>query len=156
VSNLLLKELTIDIAPDAHERILDLAKLAADGRETGGILLGRGPKNDVIAVEVAGDPGPNAKRQPDFFLRDLEHARSLAAIHWKESRAVWVGEWHTHLNGDPRPSPTDLATYAGHLQAGALDFEAFVSVIVLPGPNDSWADARLFPWVLSVTDSLGK
>ena len=41
-----------------------------DGREIGGILLGRGPDDDgVIEIVEAGDPGPNADRRNDFFLR---------------------------------------------------------------------------------------
>lgn len=151
-----MTELVVAITPNAREEILAHAQQAADGRETGGILLGRGPEDSVITVEVAGDAGPNAIRRPDFFLRDLDHARALAATHWKASQAVWVGEWHTHLNGDSRPSAADLETYARHLQSAPLDFEAFVSVIVLPGREQSWIQARLFSWVLSVGSGTGE
>lgn len=93
-----------------------LAPESADGRETGGILLGRGPDADgVVRVEIAGDAGPRADRRPDFFLRDLSHARELADGAWKRSRAVWVGEWHTHPTGGPEPSAT-----AGDLQPPAI------------------------------------
>jgi integrative and conjugative element protein (TIGR02256 family) len=103
----------IDIAPEARSAIMRLSPESADGSETGGILLGRGPDADgVVRVEIAGEPGPRAERRPDFFLRDLEHARGLAARAWQETGAVWIGEWHTHPMGGARPSATDLGTYA--------------------------------------------
>lgn len=132
-----------------------LAGQSADGRETGGILLGHGPDaGGLIRVTEAGDPGPAARREPGFFLRDLGHAQSLAAAAWERSKAVWVGEWHTHPHGDPQPSSTDLSTYAGLLLSAGLEFEAFVSVIAIPEPD--WKRPLIFGWVLVVSEgSLG-
>jgi integrative and conjugative element protein (TIGR02256 family) len=149
-----LKEVLVELTRDARCSIGHHAELAADGKETGGILLGRGPDDGIVTVEFAGDPGPEARRRSDFFLRDLDHARALAAEQWKRSKAVWIGEWHTHLTGDPRPSPADLATYSRHLRATALGFDVFVSVIVVPAPDGCWTRGRLFPWVISAPDGL--
>jgi integrative and conjugative element protein (TIGR02256 family) len=141
----------VRIADAARETIMRLAPESADGRETGGILLGRGPGNDgVVHVEIAGDPGPHAIRRPDFFLRDLEHARMLAEEAWERSRAIWVGEWHTHPVGGPEPSATDLGTYANLLTAAALEFEVFASIIAVPGASAGWNDPRLCPWLLQI------
>ena len=130
-----------------------MARESADGRETGGILLGRGPDEDgVVQVERAGDPGPNARREPGFFLRDLEHAQRLAEAAWDQRKAIWVGEWHTHLHGDPRPSATDLATYASLLAAADLHFEVFVSIIAVPDAERHWEEPWLAPWLLAISD----
>jgi len=138
---------SVKILPEVEQRIRELAAGSEDGRETGGILLGRGPDGDgVITVEQAGDPGPSAKRRPDFFLRDLDHARELAAAAWDNGEAVWVGEWHTHPTGPPTPSNRDLVTFAGLLADPELAFAAFVSIIVVPDPD--WASSRLLTWVL--------
>jgi integrative and conjugative element protein (TIGR02256 family) len=139
---------SVDIRPEAAARISDLAGASADGVETGGILLGRGPDaNGVIVVEDAGDAGPKADRRPDFFLRDLAHAQRLAAEAWERDKAIWVGEWHTHPKGPIQPSPRDLSTYVALMTDTALEFKAFVSIIVIPDPD--WSSPRLLPWVLA-------
>lgn len=139
-----------EIRPEAANRIMKLAAVSTDGRETGGILLGRGPDaNGLIIIEEAGDPGPDADRRPDYFLRDLAHAQRLAAAAWERDKAVWVGEWHTHPKGPIHPSARDLDTYAGLMTDTSLDFRAFVSIIVVPDPD--WARPRLVPWMLAPT-----
>jgi len=145
------------VEPEIEQRIKTLAAESGDGKETGGILLGHGPSNDgLIRVTNAGDAGPNAKRRRNFFLRDLQHAKQLAVAAWEDSRAIWVGEWHTHLSGDPRPSSSDLATYARLLLAADLDFESFVSIIATPDPEHEWGQPQLTPWLLSVAEIAGR
>ena len=142
-----------EITPIVEDQVLQMARQSADGCETGGILLGRGPDaKGLVCIDEAGDPGPGAKRRPGFFLRDLDHAQKLAAAAWARSKSIWVGEWHTHPHGDPRPSPTDLSTYAGLLLSAGLEFEAFVSLIAIPDPAHGWDRPLLYRWVLAVTD----
>jgi integrative and conjugative element protein (TIGR02256 family) len=154
---MLTVNLRVEITPSVEDRVMQMAGQSADGRETGGILLGCGPDAaGLIRVEEAGDPGSGAKREPGFFLRDLDHAQQLAAAAWVRSKSIWVGEWHTHPHGDPRPSPTDLSTYAGLLRTAGLEFEAFVSLIAIPDPDRGWDRPPLYSWVLAVSDgSLG-
>ncbi|MDQ1684999.1 MAG: hypothetical protein QOC82_1736 [Frankiaceae bacterium] len=64
---------SVVLSAAAHESIREHAPESADGRETGGILLGH-LRGDVANVEHAGDAGPKAVRTPTFFLRDLRHA----------------------------------------------------------------------------------
>lgn len=138
----------VEIHPEAAAHIAKLAAESADSSETGGILLGRGPDTaGLIVVEQAGEPGPNADRRPNYFLRDLAHAQHLAGEAWERHKAVWVGEWHTHPNGLIQPSPRDLGTYVGLMADPALEFIAFVSIIVVPDPD--WTSPRLLPWVLA-------
>lgn len=145
--------MSIALDPAVGDAIKAMARESTDGRETGGILLGRGPNEDgVVRVEWAGDPGPKARREPGFFLRDLEHAQRLADEAWDESKAIWVGEWHTHVHGGPRPSGTDLATYASLLAAAELQFDVFVSIIAVPGAERGWEEPRLAPWLLAISE----
>ncbi len=99
--------------------------------ETGGILLGRemAPAAET-RIDMAGGPGPLAARGPRSFSRDLGHAQQLAAEAWRESGALWVGDWHTHPDSEPVPSPVDLRSYAAHLADPELDFQRFVSIVV--------------------------
>jgi integrative and conjugative element protein (TIGR02256 family) len=145
---------SIEIGQAAQADILRLAAGSQDGRETGGILLGRGPDADgVVHVEVAGAAGPRAERRSDFFLRDLNHARLLAEKAWKASRAVWVGEWHTHPRGGNRPSRADLSTYLRLLAASELQFELFVSIIVTAHAVHGWTKPQLWPWLLELHET---
>lgn len=138
----------LDLRPVAVDVISRLAPESADGRETGGILLGHGPDSaGLIVIDQAGDPGPNAERRPDFFLRDLAHAQFLAREAWSDREAVWVGDWHTHPISGAHPSDRDLRTYSGLLAAAELSFQVFVSIIVIPDPAEGWAQPHLFPWI---------
>jgi integrative and conjugative element protein (TIGR02256 family) len=140
----------LEVQPAAVETITTLAPESADGRETGGILLGRGPLPDgLIVIEQAGDAGPEAIRRPDFFLRDRAYAESLALSAWNDRQAVWVGDWHTHPAGGPHPSHRDLRTYAGLLAAAELEFLVFVSIIVVPDEAGGWRAPQLYPWLLN-------
>jgi integrative and conjugative element protein (TIGR02256 family) len=141
----------IEIATAAYATMMHLAHESSDGLETGGILLGRGPdEHGVIRIESAGDRGPNAERRVDYFLRDLEHAKVLAAMAWERSRAIWVGEWHTHPKGPPEPSSSDLATYHGLLSRAELQFESFVSIILTPDKELGWRRPRMTRWLLEM------
>jgi len=107
----------------------EIAAVDKDGLETGGILLGHDDGSN-IRIAVAGDPGPNAVRTADRFLRDREHAQRIATDAWESGRAQWVGEWHTHPNTAPVPSDIDLASYMNHLADDELGFTRFVSIII--------------------------
>lgn len=145
--------ISLSISTQAHDAIVALAAESADGLETGGILLGRGPDGDGgLVVERAGDAGPDAVRRRDYFMRDNEHARALAASAWEDHEFIWVGEWHTHPHGDPAPSSLDVDTYVKHLTDNDLNFTAFVSIVVIPGVDGNWQEPRLNSYILYVTD----
>lgn len=140
----------LQLQPAAVQTILRLAAESSDGRETGGILIGRGPDDDgVIIVDEAGGPGPDAIRRADFFLRDRGHAQALADAAWADRKAVWVGDWHTHPTGGPTPSSRDLRTYRGLLVAAELSFDVFLSIIVVPDEARGWERPQLHAWWLT-------
>lgn len=138
----------VKIPEPAVERIARLAGASADGRETGGILLGHEPGQDgLISVSHVGDSGPAAERRPDFFLRDLHHARRLAARAWLADGSEWIGEWHTHPTGGPEPSLRDLQTY-DRILTGTPACQVFLAVILTPAPDCGWSDPRVNRWLI--------
>ena len=144
----------IDLALSAlaEERIAQLARDSVDGRETGGILLGHDVTVSRLEVIAAGEAGPHAERRRDFFRRDLNAAARFAADMWASRRMVWVGEWHTHLNGWHAPSHLDLETYRRFLADPSLGFDVFVALIVVATDGD-WRDVQIVPWLV-YSDSL--
>jgi len=113
------------------------ARASADGRETGGILLGA-DDGERVDVRHAGGPGPDADRSTTGFRRDLIHAQQLAIDAWATDGSVWVGEWHTHPCSPVRPSDTDLATYYRFLDDPTLGFQRLCAIIVAPAAPPDW------------------
>lgn len=124
------------------------APASADGRETGGVLLGH-DTGDRISVTVAGGPGPDADRRSDGFLRDLVHAQHLGDQAYDHDGSVWLGEWHTHPTGPPSPSPIDVGTYERLLADSDLGFERLLSLIVTPCVIHGWSETHVHGWLVT-------
>jgi integrative and conjugative element protein (TIGR02256 family) len=79
--------------------------------ETGGALFGYETDDDVV-IACAYGPGPRAKHRRTTFEPHPATTQSLIDAIWKESEARYryVGSWHSHPGGIPRPSPTDVHT----------------------------------------------
>lgn len=138
------------LSPDASAVIFAESLASADRLETGGILLGHDHESrELMEVTRAGDPGPGARRERRRFLRDLEHAQELADIAYEEDGSVWLGEWHTHPNESPLPSPRDLSTYLKLLGDPSLDFTRFASIIVTADSEEQWDAPIMWPWIVT-------
>jgi integrative and conjugative element protein (TIGR02256 family) len=133
------------LVPAAAASITAEAARSSDGNETGGIVLGRVHADGTAQVRCAGGPGPAAVRTPVFFLRDLGHARRIAAAEYARSGSVWIGDWHTHLRSGPVPSSRDMLTYGDLLTDRDLDFDAFLALIVCSGPL-GWTRSQICGW----------
>jgi integrative and conjugative element protein (TIGR02256 family) len=140
----------ITLTRAAANTIAAEAPVSADGKETGGILLGHDRSNvatTAVHVTTAGDPGPNADRRGDRFLRDLRHARTLADDAYASDRSVWIGEWHTHPSGSLAPSTIDLETYERLLRNPELNFQWIASLIVVPCYVHGWTEPTIAAWI---------
>jgi integrative and conjugative element protein (TIGR02256 family) len=139
---------SVRLSARALAAIATHATVSADGRETGGILLGfdESELGEMLVME-AGDPGPNAERRPDFFNRDLAHAQRLADEAHATTSSDWIGEWHTHPGGALAPSRTDLRTYRSFLRDSELGFSVFLALIVGPG-DEGWTKPRARAWLI--------
>lgn len=138
------------LSAEAAVSIAREAPASADGRETGGVLLGH-EFDERLVVTVAGDPGPKADRRADGFVRDLSHAQRLGDDAYDRDGSIWIGEWHTHPGGPITPSPTDLKTYAQLLSDDDLGFERVLSLIVTQCPFHGWEETSVTAWVVDRT-----
>ncbi|MFE9748313.1 Mov34/MPN/PAD-1 family protein [Saccharothrix saharensis] len=136
----------IVLTPDSARTVQHTAAEADDGAETGGILLGRVDRDGSAHVRHAGTPGPAAIRAPDYFLRDLAHARLLADAAFRADGSIWIGEWHTHLRSDAVPSPLDVHTYLTLLSDPVLAFDVVIAIVVGPLFPTSTAATRATGW----------
>jgi integrative and conjugative element protein (TIGR02256 family) len=112
--------------------------------ESGGILIGsyRGPH-----MEITGFTKPAKKdlRQPYRFVKQDPRHQRAATRAWlaSDGKDTYIGEWHTHPLGGPKPSTIDAATWRGLV---ATTKRTMIFVIVAP---DGWAlfrSQRRFIW----------
>ncbi|MDF2449445.1 MAG: Uncharacterized protein K0R26_1949 [Bacteroidota bacterium] len=101
--------------------------------ETGGVLIGR-IQDGVAIIEKATNGGPNATHKEFFFQADPNYVDMIIDMEFANSdgKNVYLGEWHTHPQTHPQPSPKDLRSldeiadtseeFAILLILGAIDF----------------------------------
>jgi integrative and conjugative element protein (TIGR02256 family) len=135
----------VRLSPAAARSIRREAEASADGRETGGILLGF-YSDEVPVITEAGGPGPKAYRSASYFRRDLDYAEQLADAAYRLDGSEWIGDWHTHPLGGGCPSGTDLSGYRSILRADP-SLRAFLAVIVVRS-DEGWKEPQLSPWLI--------
>lgn len=76
----------------ALDQLKSAALQAADGLETGGLLMGAGGEmGEDFLVRHCGGPGPGAVRTAQSFRRDLAFAQAFAADAFEADGSVWIG-----------------------------------------------------------------
>lgn len=125
---------------------------AADGLETGGVLLGvdEGLGGDFLLWHC-GDAGPAALRRRNRFSRDVSHAQRLADAARAADGSAWIGEWHTHLDDLPMPSNIDLRTYRQLLDDPDTQLTRLLAMIVLADETLGWHRPVLHAWSFTGT-----
>jgi integrative and conjugative element protein (TIGR02256 family) len=80
-------------------------------RETGGALLGWRDGDETVVARVLG-PGPRARHGRRSFEPDAEWQNAQGQrIYAQSGRTIaFLGDWHTHPLGPPRPSRQDERT----------------------------------------------
>ena len=94
----------------ARELIAQEAKLRVR-RESGGALFGFRDRDDVV-IACAYGPGRRAKHRRTTFEPHPQTTGLLmnAVREHSEARYRYVGSWHSHPGGLPRPSGPDIST----------------------------------------------
>jgi integrative and conjugative element protein (TIGR02256 family) len=116
-----------DLAAEAHRYA---------PRETGGMLLGyrRLPTNapaQLVVTDTVG-AGPKARRRRLRFAPDGRwQEQRLEEIYERSGRhSTFLGDWHSHPRGAPRPSLLDRRTYA-RVAAAPQTASELVLVLIL-------------------------
>ena len=79
------------------------------------MLIGYVDEARRAVVLRATGPGPGVERSATLFSRDVpfiqaELERAVAEL---GERGLYLGEWHSHLEAEPSPSPTDIGSLFG-------------------------------------------
>jgi integrative and conjugative element protein (TIGR02256 family) len=142
-----------DLQSDCWIHADALSELCAEARrwrtrETGGALFGWREGRATVVARVVG-PGPNARHgvrwfEPDTAWQVVQGRR----IYAESGRTIaYLGDWHTHPFGAPRPSSQDAET--AKLIARDARFRAPTPLYAILGRSVR-SLASLRPWRLVI------
>lgn len=86
--------------------------------EAGGLLIGRYiPSSSTFILDRATQPLPGDFRSRFRFFRRQRQHQAVLDEEWinSDQTRTYFGEWHTHPERVPRPSPTDLRSWRDKL-----------------------------------------
>lgn len=97
-------------------------------KEAGGQLFARIEGNNIVVVEATG-PRRSDRRGRTYYhpKRSVEQAE-IAEMHARNLH--YIGDWHSHPEPRPTPSPRDDATMASRVCLSRHTLRGFVFVIV--------------------------
>lgn len=106
--------------------------------EAGGILLGYVYKNhsEIIRVTV---PNKYDSFGPNFFIRSKRGAQPQINKTWHKSNGtvIYLGEWHTHLEINPKPTRIDKNMTINSLKKTIMEID-FLYLIILGLNHTYW------------------
>ncbi|MFN4235885.1 MAG: Mov34/MPN/PAD-1 family protein [Vogesella sp.] len=106
------------IMPSAVNRLLDYRQIDSSSTEAAGVLIGERRGVHLVIHEIS-EPGKGDIRSRCFVDRRGEHHQAAIdeAFVRSSGKLQYLGEWHTHPEDRPSPSPKDLGTWRRHLVA---------------------------------------
>lgn len=130
---ILLKD-TCLIIPEHIIKVLSrFCQTSSFHNESGGILLGKKELNKSrYIISAISKPSEKDKATCTSFVRSKETGQEIINEYWKHSKGVvnYLGEWHTHPEKRPTPSPTDLRLLKTLLEDGSNVFPELFMIIV--------------------------
>lgn len=102
--------------------------------EAGGILIGK-VRPPHIEITHATEPShKDYQTRFQFIRRGLHHIQETVC-RWKESQytETYIGEWHTHPQDNPTPSPIDISSWRSKLSGNNRR-----EIMIIVGRNKHW------------------
>ena len=113
--------------------------------EVGGCLVGC-QINSVLLVTHASEPGPNSKMSghsiniDNKYVTQFSNRLNLVS----DNKLYYLGDWHTHLSTDLRPSSTDLRALKILNNFVPLEFKNTVISVIMNHFNNNQMKAFKF------------
>lgn len=102
-------------------------------KEHCGVLLGREIVNTLnIIIDKITEPSQDDIQRKFYFFRDSKYHQKKIADEWQKSDGTcnYLGEWHTHLEDIPTPSPTDIKEWKKALKKFKFDGDELFFIII--------------------------
>lgn len=115
------------------------ARVRGPAVETGGMLLGGfDDATAVLHIDVATGPSPDSLLSTSYFDHGTDGTQDVIDHHLGRTGNItgFVGMWHTHPDGEARPSPTDEAGMAALTTFAGTGRRALM--MILGGGPDVW------------------
>lgn len=130
----------------AVQRLTSYRQVGADHKEAGGVLLGRYLLDCAdIVVDAITEPLAEDKRSRFSFWRSKHSHQRRIDDAWQASQGtcVYLGEWHTHPEPFPTPSPTDLGDWRRRLRSDKFDGTTLYFLILGTCELRAWEGTRV-------------
>lgn len=103
------------VMPPEIQTKIEVLTIQSGQNETGGILVGYFDEDKNAVVTNASEAGPNAECSPVKFLKDIPYTQAWLENQIQSSHhsIEYLGEWHSHTNGETTPSITDITSLTG-------------------------------------------
>jgi integrative and conjugative element protein (TIGR02256 family) len=100
------------IEPHVLEELMKYRQLEAGDAEAGGILMGYRRGAHLHITDIPVPQAKDVRRRFSFQRNDRKH-QAIALQRWEKSekRLDYLGEWHTHPEKSPSPSPLDKSEW---------------------------------------------
>lgn len=100
--------------------------------EAGGILIGHDLEDNNFSITDISIPSVYDKSSRFNFTRSKKNAQLILNKFFKESngKKIYLGEWHTHPEDYPTPSPIDNKSILERIQRDVLNSEIIFMIIV--------------------------
>lgn len=108
-------------------------KTIENQKEYCGVLLGREIINTAdIIVDKITEPSEDDVQKKFYFFRDKKYHQKKIIEEWEKSDGTcnYLGEWHTHLEDVPNPSPTDIKEWKRVLRKFKFDGHELFFIII--------------------------
>ncbi|WP_204103268.1 MULTISPECIES: Mov34/MPN/PAD-1 family protein [Spirulina sp. CCY15215] len=123
----------LEISLPALSQMLKFRQNRCWKSEAGGVLMGRYIREslDVVIDDVTIPMRGDRRKRFNFFRDRDRHQRAINQA-WQESDGTthYLGEWHTHPEKVPIPSPSDRANWNRHLQQDIFSGDTLFFIIV--------------------------
>jgi integrative and conjugative element protein (TIGR02256 family) len=123
----------LEISLLAMSRMLKFRQDSCWKREAGGVLMGRYIRDclDVVIDDITAPMHGDRRGRFNFFRDHARHQRAInQAWHESEGTTHYLGEWHTHPEKIPTPSPTDQTNWNQHLKRDIFSSDTLFFIIV--------------------------
>ena len=129
-----VRSVRVEVAGTALEKIFEECD-RHDSDETGGRLVGHfALERNTLVVRARGviEPGPKARRTRTSFFQDGDYQTEVfRRIEAEDPTVEHLGNWHTHhVNGYPRLSAGDVATYRRIVNHELHNLDFFYALLV--------------------------